>query len=117
MTVVPQEEEGKFYAEIERKCNVQLSNLAAKQEKALKAFDDKFANQRWCALPHLRPGLPDFSGARFERVLSRDGRRKLVHERKLAFGQLRQRYKNNLSDMRGAHVRLQPSAQATRERL
>ena len=60
MTVQPQEEEGKFYGEIERKCNVQLSNLAAKQEKALKAFDDKFANQRWCALPHLRPGLADF---------------------------------------------------------
>ena len=39
-----------------------------------------------------------------------DGRRKLVHERKLAFGQLRQRYKNNLSDMRGAHVRPQPFA-------
>ena len=33
-----------------------------------------------------------------------------MHERKLAFGQLRQRYKNNLSDMRGAHVRLQPFA-------
>ena len=113
--MLPQEEEGKFYAEIERKCNVQLSNLAAKQEKALKAFDDKFANQRWCALPHLRPGLADFSGARFERVLC-DGRRKLVHERKLAFGQLRQRYKNNLSDMRGAHVRPQAlAAHGTRE--
>ena len=114
MTVLPQEEEGKFYAEIERKCNVQLSNLAAKQEKALKAFDDKFANQRWCALPHLRRAA-DLSGARFERALP-DGRRKLVHERKLAFGQLRQRYKNNLSDMRGAHVRLQPfAAHGTRE--
>ena len=59
MTVLPQEEEGKFYAEIERKCNVQLSNLAAKQEKALKAFDDKFANQRWCALPDLRREVQD----------------------------------------------------------
>ena len=39
-----------------------------------------------------------------------------MHERKLAFGQLRQRYKNNLSDMRGAHVRPQAlAAHGTRE--
>ena len=40
---------------------MQLSNLAAKQEKALKAFDDKFANQRWCALPPISdPGWQIF---------------------------------------------------------
>ena len=67
----------KFTAAIEAKCDVQLGQLADKHKKALKAFDDKWANERW----------------------------KLIHDRTKEFAQMRQRYKNNLADMRAAHAR------------
>eukprot|EP01046_Picozoa_sp_COSAG06_P023397 COSAG06_NODE_1855_length_8211_cov_7.092209_2_plen_305_part_00 len=67
----------KFNAEINAKCDVRLGNLAAQHKKALKAFDDKYASLRW----------------------------KMVHERTTSFAQMRQRYKNNLADMRAAHAR------------
>ena len=70
-------EVAKFDEDIKAKCDVRLSNLEAKHKKALKAFDDKHANERW----------------------------KLVQERTKSFAQLRQRYKNNLADMRSAHAR------------
>jgi hypothetical protein len=56
---------------------VRLSNLESKHSKALKTFDEKFRNERW----------------------------RMVHERTKSFAQLRQRYKNNLADMRSAHAR------------
>jgi hypothetical protein len=71
------EETAKFDEHIRGRCDVRLSTLEAKHKKALKAFDDKFANERW----------------------------KMVHERTKTFTELRQRYKNNLADMRSAHAR------------
>lgn len=71
------EEAAKFDEDTQARCDVRLSTLEAKHKKALKAFDDKFANERW----------------------------KMVHERTKSFEQLRQRYKNNLADMRSAHKR------------
>ena len=67
----------KFNALMTGKCDVRLSHLAEKHKKALKAFDDKWANERY----------------------------KLIHDRTNDFGQMRQRYKNNLADMRAAHAR------------
>lgn len=71
------EELAKFEEETKGKCDVRLSNLESKHSKALKTFDEKFRNERW----------------------------RMVHERTKSFAQLRQRYKNNLADMRSAHAR------------